>query len=141
MAKYRFFVRFSSAHQVSPQDVRHPAEILAGTLPRRPRVEEAADLLVAAGKDVHDDQEVGEIEGGLARIQRLEKADAHVEPLPELLPAVDRTVAAAADILRCPAGEAPVRFFAVRNGDGECIHDCVHCTIRDGQAPFPACRR
>jgi hypothetical protein len=123
-----------------PQKIRHPAEILAGTLPRRPRVEEAADLLVAAGKDVHDNQEVGEVEGGVARVQRLEKADAHVEPLPELLPAVDGTVAAVADILRRPAGEAAVRFLAV-HGDGECIHGCVHCTIRDGQAPFPACRR
>ena len=117
-----------------PQEIRHPAEILAGTLPRRPRVEEAADLLVAAGKDVHDDQEVGEIEGSVSCVERLEKADAHVEPLPELLPAVDGTVAAAADILRRPAGEAPVRFLAV-HGDGECIHGCVHCTIRDGQAP------
>ena len=75
------------------QDVRHPAEVFAGIPSRRPRVEEAVDLLLTVGQNVHDDQQIGKVEGGVPRVQRLEETAAHVEPLPELLPAVDGTVA------------------------------------------------
>ncbi len=125
------------------QDVRHPAEVFARRFPRRAGVEEAADLLVAAGQDVHDDQQLGKVEGGVPRVERLEEAAAHVEPLPEPLPAVDRAVPPPADMLRRPAGEAPVRFLPVGDRDEHAVHVFLHRLTRaEGQGrPCPFRRR
>ena len=118
------------------QDVRHPAEVFARRFPRRTGIEEAADLLVAAGQNVHDDQQLGKVEGGVPRVERLEEAAAHVEPLPEPLPAVDRAVPPPADMLRRPAGEAPVRFLPVGDRDKHAVHVFLHRLTRAAAAPL-----
>jgi hypothetical protein len=93
------------------------------------------NLFLAARQNIHDNQQIGKVEGGVPCVQGLEEAAAHIQPLPQLLPAIDGTVPPAADMLRCPAGEAPVRFFYVRNEDGQCIHVFLHPAIRCGD-PF-----
>ena len=112
------------------QDVRHPAEVFARRFPRRTGVEEAADLLVAARQNVHDDQQLGKVKGGVPRVERLKEAAAHVEPLPEPLPAVDRAVPPPADMLRRPAGEAPVRFLPVGDRDEHAAYVFLHRLTR-----------
>lgn len=119
------------------QDVRHPAEVFARISARRPGVEKAVDLLLTAGQQIHDDQQIGEVEGGISRVQRLEETAAHVEPLPELLPAIHGTVASAADILRRSAGKAAFRFLFGLCGDGQCFHGFLHPANRPGRAFFP----
>jgi len=100
-----------------PKDIRHPAEVFARIAARCPGVEKAADFFLAAGQDIHDDQQIGKVECGVPRVERLQEAAAHIQFLPKLLPAVDGAVPTAADVFRRPAGKAPVWFLPVRDRD------------------------
>jgi len=117
------------------QDIRHPAEVVARQFTRRPGVEEAADFLLAAGQNIHDDQQIGKVECGVPRVQRLQEAAAHIQFLPELLPAVDGAVSPPADVPRRPAGKAPVGFLPVRDRDRHCISVFFHHLICTAPRP------
>ena len=108
------------------KDVRHPAEVFARIPARGPRVEKAVDLLLSAGQEVHHDQQIGKVESCIPRVQRLEKAASHIQPLPELLPTLDAAVPLSAEILRRPAGKAAPRLLFGLHGDGQYFHGFLH---------------